>query len=205
MSELPSEWNNEAYVSLHLVQEMLRMAGLPARSGYSHWTPEFKIRVPRLTKNNLVTETDKEVDFLIEDCARYINFLVEVKAANTRINHDARVQLQTYLKYSNTRFGVLIDPFSVEIYQQADAEKAIEQALLQSKLNERIIEPQDVSKFLEFINNNKSNLTLISGVKDAYAKLISNNRPYVSQEDMQKKLGAKRSLKWLRAYKQMKI
>ncbi|MEH2095085.1 hypothetical protein [Nostoc sp.] len=89
--------------------------------------------------------------------------------------------------------------------QQADAEKAIEQALLQSKLNERIIEPQDVSKFLEFINNNKSNLTSISGVKDAYAKLISNNRPYVSQQDMQKKLGAKRSLKWLRAYKQVKI
>ncbi|MEH1917002.1 hypothetical protein [Nostoc sp.] len=51
MSELPSEWNNEAYVSLHLVQEMLRIAGLPARSGYFHWTPEFKIRVPKLTKN----------------------------------------------------------------------------------------------------------------------------------------------------------
>ncbi|RCJ41673.1 hypothetical protein A6769_01845 [Nostoc punctiforme NIES-2108] len=67
MSELPSEWNNEAYVSLHLVQEMLRIAGLPARSGYFHWTPEFKIRVPRLTKNNLVTETDKEVDFLAEE------------------------------------------------------------------------------------------------------------------------------------------
>ncbi|WP_334872062.1 ParA family protein [Nostoc sp.] len=120
MSELPSEWNNEAYVSLHLVQEMLRMAGLPARSGYSHWTPEFKVKVPRLTKNNLVIETEKEVDFLIEDYARYINFLVEVKAANTRINHDARVQLQTYLKYSNTRFGVLIDPFSVEIYEYTE-------------------------------------------------------------------------------------
>lgn len=31
MPELSSEWNNEAYVSLHLVQEMLSMAGLPRR------------------------------------------------------------------------------------------------------------------------------------------------------------------------------
>ena len=87
--------------------------------------------------------------------------------------------------------------------QQPDAEKAIEQVILQSKLNERIIEPQDISKFLEFINDKQSNLTLIPGVKDGYAKLISNNRPYTSQEDMQKKLGAKRSLNWLRAYKQV--
>ena len=43
MAELSSEWNNEAYVSLHLVEEMLRMAGLPSRSSYSHWYPEYKI------------------------------------------------------------------------------------------------------------------------------------------------------------------
>jgi chromosome partitioning protein len=117
MSELSLEWNNEAYVSLHLVQEMLRIADLPPRSNYSHWIPEFKIKVPRLTGNNLVVETEKEVDFLIEDHARYINFLIEVKTANTRIDDDARVQLRTYLKYSNTRLGILIDPFLVEIYE----------------------------------------------------------------------------------------
>jgi chromosome partitioning protein len=117
MPKLSSEWNNEAYVSLHLVQEMLRMAGLAPRSGYSHWYPEFKIRVPKLSTNNLLTETEKEVDFLIEDIGRYVNFLIEVKAANTPIDYDARVQLQTYLKYSNKRFGVLIDPFLVEIYE----------------------------------------------------------------------------------------
>ncbi|MFB2882066.1 hypothetical protein [Floridanema aerugineum] len=85
--------------------------------------------------------------------------------------------------------------------KQAEAEKAIEHALLQSKLNDRVVEPQDVTEFLDFINNAKANLTSIPGVKDGYARLIKNNRPYNSLEDMQKKLGAKRSLNWLRAYK----
>lgn len=85
--------------------------------------------------------------------------------------------------------------------KQAEAEKAIEQAVLQSQLNDRVVEPQDVTEFLDFINNTKANLTSIPGVKDGYAKLIKNNRPYNSLEDMQKKLGAKRSLNWLRAYK----
>ncbi|MFB8796091.1 MAG: hypothetical protein U7126_18155 [Microcoleus sp.] len=86
--------------------------------------------------------------------------------------------------------------------KQPEAEKAIEQAVLQSKLNERVVEPQDVTDFLDFINNPKSDLTSIPGVKDGYAKLIRNNRVYSSLEDMQKKLGAKRGLNWLRAYKQ---
>ncbi len=37
-SDLPAEWNNEAYVSLHLVQKMLHVAGLPSGrkpSGYA--------------------------------------------------------------------------------------------------------------------------------------------------------------------------
>lgn len=88
--------------------------------------------------------------------------------------------------------------------KQPEAEKAIEQAVLQSKLNERVVEPQDVTDFLDFINNPKSDLTSIPGVKDGYAKLIRNNRVYSSLEDMQKKLGAKRGLNWLRAYKQSK-
>lgn len=88
--------------------------------------------------------------------------------------------------------------------KQPEAESAIEQAVLQSKLNERVVEPQDVTDFLDFINNPKSDLTSIPGVKDGYAKLIRDRRVYSSLEDMQKKLGAKRGLNWLRAYKQSK-
>lgn len=89
--------------------------------------------------------------------------------------------------------------------KQEEAEKYIEQAVSQSKLNDRVIEPQDLTDFLEFINNQQSDLRKIPGVKDGYAKLISAKRPYASQEDMQKKLGAKRSLNWLKSYKQKKI
>ena len=35
--------------------------------------------IPKITANGVVRETDKEVDFLIEDLGRYVNFLVEVK------------------------------------------------------------------------------------------------------------------------------
>ena len=89
--------------------------------------------------------------------------------------------------------------------KQPEAEKAIEQALLQSKLNERVVEPQDVTEFLEFINDKKSDLTLIPGVKEGYAKQIKEKRDYTSLEDIQKKLGGKRSLNWLRGYKQVRI
>ncbi|MFB2923143.1 hypothetical protein [Aerosakkonema funiforme] len=118
--ELSSEWNNEAYVSLHLVQTMLEKAGLPRKSGYSHWIPEFKVKVPKLALTGHIECTQKEVDFLIEDLSRYINFLIEIKTAETRIDDDARLQLQTYLKYSHRRFGVLVDPFLVEIYEYTE-------------------------------------------------------------------------------------
>lgn len=88
--------------------------------------------------------------------------------------------------------------------KQPEAEKVIEQFTLQSKINERVVYPQDVKEFLEFINNKNSDLTLIPGVKEGYAKLIKDKRDYTSLEDMQKKLGPKRSLTWLRAYKQRK-
>lgn len=111
MSDLSLDWNNEAYVSLHLVEEMLRKAGLPPRSGYSHWIPQFKIE-------NLNGYAQKWwVDFYIEDLSRYISFFVEVKSAIARLDDSARYQLYTYLFYSNKRFGVLIDPFLVEVYE----------------------------------------------------------------------------------------
>jgi hypothetical protein len=72
---LPSEWDNEAYVSVHLVQEMLIQAGLPKRIGFtSCWHPEFKIKVPKMEKTGF---TEKKVDFLIEDHSRYVNFLIQ--------------------------------------------------------------------------------------------------------------------------------
>ena len=89
--------------------------------------------------------------------------------------------------------------------KQSDAEQAIEQAFLQSKVNEGIIEHHDISEFLEFINNKKSDLTSIPGIKFGYAKLISDHRPFDSQEKMQKLLGPKRSLNWVRAYKSAKV
>lgn len=113
---LSSEWDNEAYVSVHLVQEILIQAGLPKRIGSSTcWHPEFRIKVPKMEGSGF---TEKKVDFLIEDHTRYVNFLIEVKSAKQRINDNARFQLlEKYLYRSNIKFGLLIDPFLIEIYE----------------------------------------------------------------------------------------
>ncbi|MFB2983556.1 hypothetical protein [Microseira sp. BLCC-F43] len=89
--------------------------------------------------------------------------------------------------------------------EKSVAEKAIAQIILQSKLNEIVIDPQDVREFIEILNNKRYDLTLIPGIKSGYAKLIAEHRPYTSLEDIQKKLGVKRSLNWLKSYKQTKI
>lgn len=92
--------------------------------------------------------------------------------------------------------------------KQPEAEEAVEQALLQSRHNQRVEETSDepsVPKkdFLEFVNDEKSDLTLISGIGKTSAKRIADNRPYTSLEDMQKKLSSKAPLKkWLKAYQQ---
>ncbi|MFB2882067.1 ParA family protein [Floridanema aerugineum] len=146
MLELSSEWNNEAYVSLHLVQRMLEKAGLPPKSGYSHWIPEFKVKVPKLNVTGYLEWTQKEVDFFVEDLSRHINFLVEIKTSETRIDDDARIQLQTYLKYSHTRFGILIDPFLVEIYEYSKWVTTLRYSL-------NIDSPSNVEPIANFLRN----------------------------------------------------
>jgi hypothetical protein len=102
---LSLEWDNEAYVSVHLVQEILIQAGLSKRIGFrSCWHPEFKIKVPKMEGAGF---TEKKVDFLIEDHTRYVNFLIEVKSVKRRINDAARFQLvDKYLYRSSVKFGI---------------------------------------------------------------------------------------------------
>ncbi len=108
---LHPNWNNEAYVSLHLVQKILEEIGLPKKSDISHWYPQYSITIPTSNKK------PKAVDFLIEDYNRKISFLIEVKSANLKIDDTARFQLNMYLQYSKIKYGILIDPFLVETYE----------------------------------------------------------------------------------------
>lgn len=92
---------------------------------------------------------------------------------------------------------------------QTEIGKAIEQVTLQSKLNQKVIEPSDVADFLDFLNNSdKSTLMNVPGIKDGYAKLILDRRKfskYNSLEDVKHRLGVKRTLNWLKAYKEPKV
>ncbi len=91
------------------------------------------------------------------------------------------------------------------IAQEAStAEEVIEQVQLQSKLNEKLIEPEDLDEFLEFLNAKESDLTSIPGIKEGYAKLIQEKRPFDSIDEMKQKLGPKRSMNWFKAYQKKK-
>lgn len=81
------------------------------------------------------------------------------------------------------------------------ANQALEQWLLLSKLNDTVIEPSDVDKFLAFINSKKSVLTEIAGIGDKTADKIISGRPYESLAGAQEQLGKKRVMNWIRAFK----
>jgi DNA uptake protein ComE-like DNA-binding protein len=81
------------------------------------------------------------------------------------------------------------------------ANQALEQWLFLSKLNNTVIEPQDIDKFLTFINSKKSVLTEIAGIGDKMADKIIAGRPYESLAAAQQQLGDKRIINWIRAFK----
>lgn len=141
ISSLSEDWNNEAYVSLHLVQAILQQVGI-ARRG---WHPEFKIR-----------EAGSHVfaDFHIEDIDRNVEFLIEVKSARNPIDNAARFQLQSsYLFHSKIRYGFLIDPFCIEVYEFA-------QGTAQLRAQHSIADPNQIQPVATFVNNFLDTLTM---------------------------------------------
>jgi len=143
---LPIHWNNEAYVSLHLVQKVLERADLPSRGTNSHWYPQFKIKMSNFNNKGILRETLKPVDFFIEDTQRNLNFLVEVKTANNRIDDNARFQLRMYLQHSGIKLGFLIDPFLVEAYQWHQGS-----SILKSSYD--IKDPEEVQPVSDFVRS----------------------------------------------------
>jgi hypothetical protein len=86
---------------------------------------------------------------------------------------------------------------------QTEASRWIEQNQMLSKFNEAVINSQDISAFLKFVNKKTSNLTSVVGIGPKIAQKISDNGPYNSLEELQSKLGQKRPLNWIRAFKQL--
>jgi chromosome partitioning protein len=159
---LSKEWSNEAYVSLHLVQSLLKSAGLNEQGG-SHWFPQFSIKFPV----SLTGVRFKKVDFLIEDYARQVKFLIEVKTSKTRIDDASRNQISDYMRYSGVRFGFLIDPYTIEVYEFHDW-------TIRLLTSFSIADPHDVkpaSKFLrEFLDKVKMRTIAIHTSKGGVGK-----------------------------------
>ena len=89
--------------------------------------------------------------------------------------------------------------------KQSEAQKVIDQLTLQSQLNDTVIGSQDITDFLDFLNDPKSPLTQLRGVGKKYADKIKAKRPYKSQEHVQKELGPKQSMNWFKAYREWKL
>ncbi|MDM8558554.1 hypothetical protein [Candidatus Parabeggiatoa sp. HSG14] len=86
--------------------------------------------------------------------------------------------------------------------QQAEASQWVEQNQMLSKLNETVVEPQNVTDFLKFINDSHSDLISVKGIGPKIAQKIIDNRFYDSLGSLQEKFGHKRPLNWIRAFKQ---
>jgi hypothetical protein len=86
--------------------------------------------------------------------------------------------------------------------QQAEASRWVEQYHMLSKLNETVVEPQNVTEFLNFINGSHSDLISVKGIGPKIAQKIRENGPYNSLEELQEKFGHKISLNWIRTFKQ---
>ncbi len=87
--------------------------------------------------------------------------------------------------------------------QQAEASKWLEQTLLLSKLNETVVNSQDATDFINFINDKSADLTFVKGIGTKTAQKIIAHRAYESLADLQKQFGFKRPLNWIRAFKQL--
>ncbi|MEY3220593.1 MAG: hypothetical protein RIT27_1950 [Pseudomonadota bacterium] len=123
---LSENWNNEAYVSVHLVNVIFERL-MPKGEPHYIWQPEYK--VPNMG--------NRRVDFYIEDRLRNIEFFIEVKSAKTKIDGAARFQLGEYLRNAKMRYGLLIDPFSIEIYEFLNEKVTL-------KTTYSILDPTDV-------------------------------------------------------------
>jgi len=131
----PTYWDNEAYVSAHLVNEIFERL-MPKREPHYIWQPEYK--VPNMG--------NKKVDFYIEDRLRNIEFFIEVKSAKTKIDGAARFQLGEYLRNAKMRYGLLIDPFSIEIYEFLNGQITL-------KTTYSITDPTDVESAVLFLDH----------------------------------------------------
>lgn len=139
--KLSSDWNNEAYVSLHLVQAILTQAGVAQRG----WHPEFKIKE---------MGSQGYADFYVQDIDRHLEFLIEVKSAKNPIDNAARFQLQSgYLFHSKVRYGLLIDPFSIEIYEFSHGATHL-------KAQYPIADPLQIQPIANFVKNFLDTLTM---------------------------------------------
>jgi hypothetical protein len=93
--------------------------------------------------------------------------------------------------------------------EKAKASKWVKQNQMLSKFNkpirsnEKVINSQDISAFLKFVNKKTSDLTSVVGIGPKIAQKICDNGPYNSLEELQSKLGQKRPLNWIRAFKQL--
>lgn len=128
-----------------------------------------------------------------------VNSILPVACATEKAN---KYRLLTGLPiYEAAKMAGLKEIWVFMVAPQVEIGKVIEQMLLLTKLNETVIEEQDITKFLAFLNDKRADLTAIRGIGEKNAQRIVAHRPYASLEDTQEKLGNKRTFNWLRAYK----
>ena len=166
-------------------------------------TKPYTLSLNQIKEITVNSGTPKNLLTKLTDNLKETGFNSVLPVACLTDNED-EYQLLTVLPiYEAAKSAGLREIWVFLVASKTEASKWVTQNQMLLKLNEAVIEPQNVTDFLKFINDNNSDLTLIKGIGRTTAQLIIENRSYKSLEDLRGKLGPKRSLNWIRAFQQI--
>jgi hypothetical protein len=157
----------------------------------------YQIQVPEGQTSSLSSKAAQELATKLSKLAG----LVLPIACTTE--HEDKYHLLTGFDIYNAAKNSGLEQLWVFVIAVSKAESGewLELHSLMSKLNDTLIEPTDINRFLEFVNAQKSDVTLVPGIGRVMANKIAQNRPYKDLTHLQSKLGKKRVVNWIRAYK----
>jgi len=131
-----------------------------------------------------------------QDTKNFLNFLNNKDSDLTSVTGIGPKTAQKIIK--NRSYNSLED-----LQKKFSPERPLNWIRAFKKSNETVVNSQDTTDFINFINNKSSDLTSVTGIGPKTAQKIIEHRTYESLEDLQKKLDTKkRPLNWIRAFKQ---
>jgi hypothetical protein len=165
-------------------------------------TKPYNLHLSQIKQMEVNSETPKKVLDKATDNLKEMGFNSVLPIACLTDNEDEYHLLTGLPIYEAAKSAGLKEIWVfLVVAQKAEASRWVEQNQMLLRLNETVIELQNVNDFLNFINSDHSDLISVKGIGRTTAQKIMANRSYKSLKDLQDLFGPKRPLNWIRAFK----